>query len=73
MSVPVAARVTSSPNSRAEFASTNGNSTRQAIYFARRAAFFGRAFAFTVDLRAARLTVRVVFTFAAFAGRDTFV
>ena len=45
--------------------------TRATIYRARRTAFFARAFAFTVVLRTARFTLRVVFALAAFAGRAT--
>ena len=45
--------------------------TRATIYRARRTAFFVRAFAFTLDVRTARFTFRVVFALAAFAGRAT--
>lgn len=60
------------PSFEGAFRQPNGEA-RRTIYRARRTAFFVRAFAFTVDLRAARFTVRVVFAFAAFAGRVTLV
>ena len=48
---------------------------RQSAYRAgaRRTAFLVRAFAFIVDVRTARFTLRVVFALAAFAGRVTLV
>ena len=49
------------------------NGTRPTIYRARRTGFFVRAFAFIVDVRTARFTLRVVFALAAFAGRVTLV